>query len=157
MLLYDLLKPNKYGTMPMFDIYGVGHIFMEEGVAYLKWNYDKESYIIDPQQTIVQSCRTQNITGSYIETFLNMPATARQGDVELRLVYLKVATTEERLIKEAVAPDDAYYYMSNNVLWNISKPHKILANGTGWDYSGNPVTYYVEDILYRLDLQQELT
>lgn len=157
MLLYDLLKPNKYGTMPMFDIYGVGHIFMEEGVAYLKWNYDQETYIIDPQQTIERSSHMQNALGFYVETFINMPAASRQGDVELKLVYLKEATAEERLIKDAVSPNEPYYKIRNNVLESVHKPHKILANGTGWDAFNNPVTYYVEDILYRLDLQQELT
>ena len=157
MLLYDLLKPNKYGTVPMFDIFGVGYIYSKDGVAYLKWNNDPENYIIDPQQTIEPSQHTKNKFGYYIETFSVSPRSERQGYVELRLVYLKVATAEERLIKEAASPDEPYYYMNNNVLRNIIKPHKILANGTGWDSSGNPVTYYIEDILYRLDLQQELT
>ena len=157
MLLYDLLKPNKYGTIPMFDIYGVGHIYLEGDAAFVKWINDKESYYIDREQQLEKSSVVYNADGYYVDCLTNMPSTARQGYIELGLVYLKVATAEERLIKEAAYPDKPYYYMNNNVLWDTIKPHKILPNGTGWDSSGNPVTYYVEDILYRLDLQQELT
>ena len=81
-----------------------------------------------------------------------------------RVIHYKVADTSERLIVNAINQQAPLYYLTMEGSFHeiINKDKfRLLPNGTGWvdNFSTNdrkPVTFYYEDILYRLDLQGEL-
>ena len=73
------------------------------------------------------------------------------------VLYVKQATAEERLIAKVIGePYTIYVLEQDGKLSKIPALYRVLPNGSGW-FDGKPVTYFIDDILYRLDLQQELT
>ena len=154
MTLEDLMKPNKFGTVPMLIIPGVGYGVVTDN--YLKLNV-AEGHLTE--------CRL-------------LPLTTTVGDLGdgytinheqlikyyYNLEYNLPLTSEQYLINNAVDGIKEILVTCSNMAYTFTATEEKLAgrldDGTGWmdfGYGMEPVTYYVEDILYRLDLQGKLT
>lgn len=161
MTLEELMKPNKYGTTPMLDILEVGSITHNEYGYLVQLDGTQPEYL--RKSTAVRHKLVAYGKHTFPEEIVKIdnPALSAYG---MYLKYLKLATPEERLFVSAVeGPTLTYYYYYNGVLYCTTTPINIMPSGTGW-VSGTrhgeldpiPVTFYLEDILYRLDLQGEL-
>lgn len=159
MTLDDVFQPNQYGTIPIIEIYSVGTI-MKHSDTVAKVSMDNRDDVYLPLTTT--ECE---MYGSLDKDDIKIRVKHPSVDTySKRIIHLKVADSSERLIVNAINPEEPLWYMTQEGLlrpvYEYEK-HSILANGTGWVdiFSTNdrkPVTFYYEDILYRLDLQGEL-
>lgn len=149
----DIMKPNKYGTQPIIDLYGFGSI-VKQNNHYLLTYYFQESCLYSKDDFYIA---VQDMPNVIVSVYSDKAELNRMvGEVR----YLKQATAEERLIAQAIDGNNIEYYINiDGVYRRTEEPHRILPNGTGWVlYRGleHPATFYIDDILYRLDLQGEL-
>lgn len=159
MTLDDVFQPNQYGTIPIIDIHSIGTITKYSNTtAKICLSSREDEYI-----PLTTTCEIEPYSIKERTTAL----TVNHSSVDIynkRLVHLKIADSSERLIINVIDPNETIWYMaSNGILRQLSyiKNYSILPNGTGWvdEFNANeqsPVTFYYEDILYRLDLQGEL-
>ena len=157
MTLDDVFQPNQYGTIPIIDIFSIGTI--------IKYS-DTEARVL------LEGCDTQYIplnTECMVTGYEEGRMLLKVNQAVLRkynkgVFHLKLADSSERLIINAINPNTPMLFTSpNGALHYLAgyESYQILANGTGWVvmYNDNeqvPVTFFYEDILYRLDLQGEL-
>ena len=150
MTLADIFKPNKYGTRPTLDIVGVGSITYHNDLVALALRTDSPNIYV-PLSTSVE---IKNTAGNSIELIHPELCTYL-----IYVSYLKLADAAEQLTINAIDPDHPLHYMtSDGVIRTIGRNKnniRVLANGTGW-IDETPVTFYYEDILYRLDLRDQL-
>lgn len=154
MTLEDLMKPNKFGTVPMLIIPGIGYGIVTDN--YLKLNV-AEGHLAEcrliplttPVSDVGNECTIYH--KELIKYYYN-------------LGYYLPLTSEQYLINNAVdGIKEILVTCSDAVYTCIATEEKLagrLDDGTGWmdfGYGMEPATYYVEDILYRLDLQGKLT
>ena len=159
MTLDDVFQPNQYGTIPIIEIYSVGTIMKYSDTA-AKVSMDNRDDIYLPLTT---KCEVFAASDKDTDIRINVHD-ASVDFYSKRIIYLKVADSSERLVVNAINPQEPLWYMTQEGLLRPVyeyENHSILANGTGWidtyDTGGRkPVTFYYEDILYRLDLQGEL-
>lgn len=158
MTLDDVFQPNQYGTVPIIEIYSVGTI-MKYSDTVAKVSMDNRDDLYLPLTT---DCE---MYGSTDKDDIRVKVKDAYVDFySKRIIYLKVADSSERLIVNAISPEEPLWYITQEgILRPIYEYEKysILTNGTGWvdNFNTNdrkPVTFYYEDILYRLDLQGEL-
>lgn len=151
MTLEDIFKPNQYGTMPIIRISDVGSIIKYSDTHAKCMVMNREDLYLPLKCEVAISKRLSDFVSIKYEDY---PELARYA---MYLTYLKQATAEERLIAQAIGEPYAIYVLEQDgKLSKVSAFYKILPNGSGW-YAGKPVTYYLDDILYRLDLQQKFT
>lgn len=152
MILANLFTANQYGTVPtVFDTKGTPLIV--RGAACI---YEGRSIPLDAP--IIKSIRGRYYSKDY--------------DIELNQAFLIPCTAENRLIFTAFAdkigkgvirehPYIHFVYTKESYYVSAMFPQnadvRILDDGTGWikmqrDPESYPVTFYMEDILYRLDL-----
>ena len=155
MTLDDVFQPNQYGTVPIIDILSIGHIS--------KYSDSVARVIICGDSTyipITTGCSFINEMGEELGKIL-----VHHPKIDVYSTHVnhyKVADTSERLIVNAINQQAPLYYLTmEGSFHQILKKDKfsLLPNGTGWvELAGDniPVTFYYEDILYRLDLQGEL-
>ena len=158
MTLDDVFQPNRYGTVPIIEIYSVGTI-MKYSDTVAKVSMDNRDDLYLPLTT---KCE---MYGALDKDDIKIRVKDASVDFySKRIMYLKVADSSERLIVNAINPEEPLWYITQEgILRPIYEYEKysILTNGTGWVDNLNtndrkPVTFYYEDILYRLDLQGEL-
>ena len=145
MTLNDVFQPNKFGTMPTIAIYGVGMITKHnEHFAIL--DSGTETKLIPLTAKVTKNARSNSLVVEGVESYF------------MHIMYLIPLTAENLLIRNAVGCNEpvlihGYHYgLGEHSMESI----ELLANGTGW-YQGHPVNVFIEDILYRLDLQGKLT
>lgn len=154
MTLRELFVPNKFGTMPIIDVLGIGHIaFTKEGYCCLK--VDKEESVLLDLDTKVR----QSINNSYLYVELD-----RVKELTSKLRYVVPLTPENYLIHNAIKPIKEVMCINDGTVFNRPLTEDVMQNlrddGSGWVERYDelvPVTFYIEDILYRLDLQGKLT
>lgn len=154
MTLSDIMKPNKFGTVPMLLIVGLGLGVFENGMVRIRSGIANISTELLPLSTEAKLYDNSTV-------YVNHPELM---GYTIRLVHWVKLTPENRLIHQAIEPIytvhiEAETYMSNRVATE-ELMDKAMNDGTGWvnmGYGEEPVTFYVEDILYRLDLQGKLT
>ena len=157
MTLDDVFQPNQYGTIPIIDILSIGTI--------IKYSDTEARVLLEGRDTQYIPLNTECMVTGYEEGKMLLKVNQdvlRKYNKEV--VHLKLADSLERLIINAINPSTPMLFISpNGVLRYLAgyKSHQILANGTGWVVTHNdneqvPVTFFYEDILYRLDLQGEL-
>lgn len=152
MTLRELFVPNKFGTIPIINIYAVGTIIYNQ-LGYADLYYDSSHKIID-----LDTCIDNKGEGKI---------KVLHPDIKkyvCEYVYLLPMTPENYLVNNAIKPIEHSKCLYDGIL--IEKKltqHAIDTlhdDGSGWvEIYGElkPVTFYVEDILYRLDLQDKLT
>lgn len=151
MTLADIFKPNNYGTRPTLDIVGVGSItYYNDKVALALRTESPNIYV--PLSTQVDIANTAGNRLELIDTELCV--------YTIYVSYLKLADAAEQLTINAIDPEHPLHYMTSDGVIRTVGPVtrnsiRILANGTGW-VNEHPVTFYYEDILYRLDLRDQL-
>ena len=154
MTLEDIFKPNQYGTIPIIVISGIGTI--------IKYSDTHARCKVKNRPTVYVPLTCEAVTNMQIVTNKICVSIYFNECVELSqyamyLSYVKQATIEERLIAQAIGePYTIYVLEQDGKLSKVSIFYKVLHNGSGW-FGGKPVTYFIDDILYRLDLQQKLT
>lgn len=155
MTLDDVFQPNQYGTVPIIDILGIGHIS--------KYSDSVAKVIICGDSTYIPITTGCLYINEMDEKLGKIQIHHPEIDVySTRVIHYKVADTSERLIVNAINQQAPLYYLTMEGSFHeiINKDKfRLLPNGTGWvEIAGNniPVTFYYEDILYRLDLQGEL-
>ena len=155
MTLGDMLVPNKFGTMPMVWIPGIGMInrYTDHIAKWTKSNGATE--LLDLDMPIKMSANGVHVHMSDIR---------HRGLVALKM-YMQPLTAETMLIHQAIQPIKEVYLAGDGLFLTgdysnlIEQDLKLNVDGTGWYMSYNetvPVVTYVEDILYRLDLQGKL-
>ena len=152
MTLRELLIPNKYGTTPIIDILGIGVIsYNPKGYAELKGVF-YESAMLD----LDTKCEM------YDNNYVNI-SSGRIDHLTALIRHVVPLTPENYLINSAIQPITDIRYIQDGVMRVTKLTPRILDNlhddGSGWiNVLGEPeaVTFYIEDILYRLDLQGEL-
>ena len=154
MTLEDLMKPNKFGTVPMLIIPGIGYGIVNDN--YLKLNVAEgnlSEHTLIPLTTSI----SKTVTGYIINH-------EQLSKYYYRIEYNLPLTSEQYLINNAVDGIKEILVTTGNAVHTFFATEEKLAgrldDGTGWmdfGYGLEPVTYYVEDILYRLDLQGKLT
>lgn len=154
MTLEDVFKPNKFGTIPIIRISGVGSIMKYSDTHAKCMVMSREDLYLPLKCEVVLSKRLSDFEDSVSVRYEDYPELS--GYV-MYLTYLKQATAAERLIAQAInKPYRKFILNKVGIFSSILDFYEILPNGTGW-LNGEPVTYYLDDILYRLDLQQKLT
>ena len=158
MTLDDVFQPNQYGTIPIIEIYSIGAITKySDNLAKVTLDGKDDIYI--PLST---ECKLDPSTGinSYTTVEVRSPDI---GLYNMRLLHLRIADSSERLIINAINPLETLWYLTPQGMFRHVfdyDKHSLLPNGTGWldnpVYGKQPVTFYYEDILYRLDLHGEL-
>ena len=154
MTLEDLMKPNKFGTVPMLIIPGIGYGVVTDN--YLKLNVADgtlaEHALIPLTTSVIALGDGYAINHEELIKYY------------YRLEYYLPLTSEQYLINNAVNGIKEILVTCSNMAYTFTTTEEKLAgrldDGTGWmdfGYGMEPVTYYVEDILYRLDLQGKLT
>lgn len=155
MTLDDVFQPNQYGTVPIIDILGMGHISKYSDSTARIITGGESIYI-----PITTGCHFINEMDEKIGRI--QVHHSRVGTYSTRIYHYKVADASERLIINAINQHSTLFYLTREGSFHeIVKADKfsLLPNGTGWvELAGEnlPVTFYYEDILYRLDLQGEL-
>lgn len=154
MTLEDVFKPNQYGTIPIIVISGIGTV--------TKYSDTHARCQVKNRQTVYvpltcEAFMNMQIVTNKICVSIYFNEYVELSQYAMYLSYVKQATAEERLIAQAIGePYTIYVLEQDGKLSKIPAFYKVLPNGSGW-YDGKPVTYYLDDILYRLDLQQKLT
>lgn len=152
MTLRDLFVPNKFGTIPIIDIYAIGTVGYNP-LGYADLYYDSSHKIIDldTRITVKPDCRVR---------VLHPDVEKYNGEY----TYLLAMTPENYLVNNAVEPIERVKCIHDGILFEKNLTQHILDtlhdDGSGWAEIRaeiKPVTFYVEDILYRLDLQGKLT
>lgn len=154
MTLEDVFKPNQYGTIPIIVILGVGTV-TKYSDTHARCQVKNRHTVCVPLTckavTNMQVITNKVSVSIYFDEYVEL------SQYDMYLSYVKQATAEERLIAQAIGEPYAMYALDQDgKLSKVSAFYKVLPNGSGW-YDGNPVTYYLDDILYRLDLQQKFT
>lgn len=152
MTLRDLFVPNKFGTIPIIDIYAIGTVGYNP-LGYADLYYDSSHKIIDLDTRItVKPDRRVRVLHPDVEKY--------NGEY----TYLLAMTPENYLVNNAVEPIERVKCLHDGILFEKNLTQHILDtlhdDGSGWAEIRaeiKPVTFYVEDILYRLDLQGKLT
>lgn len=152
MTLRDLFVPNKFGTIPIIDIYAIGTVGYNP-LGYADLYYARSHKIIDLDTRItVKPDRRVRVLHPDIEKY--------NGEY----TYLLAMTPENYLVNNAVEPIERVKCLHDGILFEKNLTQHILDtlhdDGSGWAEIRaeiKPVTFYVEDILYRLDLQGKLT
>ena len=154
MTLEDVFQPNKFGTIPMLIIPGVGYGVLADG--YIKVTALEGKLF---ECTILPLDTAVTVKGDVIRIEHSL-----LGSFYYYIDYLVPLTAEQYLINRAVDPIRKVLITTNQSAFTRSFEPEMLENmlddGTGWIQHGDetvPVTFYVEDILYRLDLQGKLT
>lgn len=152
MTLEEIMKPNKFGTVPMIHFVGVG-------LGILKDGYVEVTLSNRPTEFLRLSTEIRLYNSDYLDI----------NDKELKgystkLVHWVPLTPEQILINSAIEPLKSVYVVTERTTTIHRATDQLLAgllnDGTGWidfGYGTEPATFYVEDILYRLDLQGKLT
>lgn len=161
MTLEELMKPNKYGTAPMLDIVGIGSITHNEYGYLMQLDGTQPEYLRKSTAVHHKLVAYGKLVSPEENVKIDNPTLSAYG---MYLKYLKLATPEERVFVSAVeGSTPTYYYYYNGILYCTTTPINIMPNGTGWisgikhgELDPIPVTFYLEDILYRLDLQDEV-
>ena len=154
MTLEDIFKPNQYGTIPIIVISGIGTV--------TKYSDTHARCQVKNRPTVYVPLTCEAVTNMQVVTNKLSVSIYFNECVELSqyamyLSYIKQASAEERLIAQAIGePYTIYVLEQDGKLSKVSALYKVLPNGSGW-FDGKPVIYYLDDILYRLDLQQKLT
>ena len=154
MTLEDVFQPNKFGTVPMLIIPGIGYGMLDDGYVKLSVTEGRlSSSTILPLDTVVhKTASTYVIEHELLNAYYYY------------IEHLVPLTAEQYLISNAVEPIKDVIMTTDSTARILTFTTEMLENmlddGTGWiKYFEEmiPVTYYVEDILYRLDLQGKLT
>lgn len=153
MTLRELFIPNKYGTIPIIDILGIGTItYNPEGYATLRTTHTPEHCIVSLDTTYTKNMDSYLVV--QLEDIRNLTSMCR---------YLVPMTPENYLIHNAIKPIASVFCLYNGTLVAKSLSQymvdNLLNDGSGWTTIHGeqvPVTFYIADILYRLDLQGEL-
>ena len=152
MTLRELFVPNKFGTVPMIHFVGVGLGILKDGYVEVT---------ISNRSTKFLNLGTE--VSLYNSSYLYI------NDKELKeystkLVHWVPLTPEQILINSAIEPLKSVCVVTERLTTTRQATDNLLAelliDGTGWidiGYGTEPATFYVEDILYRLDLQGKLT
>lgn len=152
MTLRELFVPNKYGTTPILWIPTMGTVSkMNDSLA--KVSIKGFDNFIDLNVAI-------EIRGSKHVTLTTDP----YKNLTCQIKYLVPLNVENRLILNALGTKERLYIISNTSAYSLNhtleeylKVIKLQEDGTAWNSKGEPVSIYIEDILYRLDLQSKLT
>ena len=152
MTLRELFVPNKFGTVPIIDILGIGSV-MYDPVGYANFYLSGYHKIIDLDTKVIIKDRTRlKVIHPDIQRF--------NSDY----LYLVPMTPENYLVHNAIKPLNTVRCMYEGTLKGKHLTQHMIDtlhdDGSGWaEVHGElvPVTFYIEDILYRLDLQDKLT
>ena len=154
MTLEDIFKPNQYGTIPIIVISGIGTV-TKYSDTHARCQVEDRPTVYVPltsEVTVVTNERTNRV-----DVCIHFDDYIELSQYAMYVLYVKQATAEERLIAQAIGePYTIYVLEQEGILSKIPALYKVLPNGSGW-FDGKPVTYFIDDILYRLDLQQKLT
>lgn len=152
MTLEEIMKPNKFGTVPMIHFVGVG-------LGILKDGYVEVTISNRPTEFLRLSTEIRLYDSVYLD--INHKDLKGYGT---KLVHWVPLTPEQILINSAIEPLKSVYVVTERTTTTHRATDQLLAgllnDGTGWidfGYGTEPATFYVEDILYRLDLQGKLT
>ena len=157
MTLEDIMKPNKYGTMPMLHVMGVC-------LYRLDGNFLKSSHHIIggmlPLDTAVNVTGTSSRDNNIFD--VENPILSRYI---IELVYWIPLTADQILLSKTLCPGgvDVRVELQHEILYvPLDKIDMglLLDDGSGWldtDRGIEPASFYIEDILYRLDLQDKVT
>lgn len=153
MTLQDIMKPNKFGTMPMLHFTFVGTAkLVGEFVEVKLRNMEINEYLPLDTEVVVSGNDTITIRYPMLDGYT------------VRLVHWLPLTPDQFLIHQAIEPIKEVCIETNVcTAWRKATESLlagILDDGTGWidmGYGLEPATFYIEDILYRLDLQGKLT
>ena len=154
MTLEDIFKPNQYGTIPIIVIPGIGTVTKYSDTHAKCQTVDKQTVFIS---LTCETTTSTDIRTNKLYVIIHSKEYEELYQYAMYVLYVKQATAEERLIAQAIGePYTIYVLEQDGKLSKIPALYKVLPNGSGW-FDGKPVTYFIDDILYRLDLQQKLT
>lgn len=152
MTLRDLFVPNKFGTIPILWIPAVGTVS--------KMNDNLAKVTLRGIDNYIDLDTDIDIKGSKHVTVNTEPC----KNLICQIRYLVPLNAENRLILNALGIKEKLYIVSNTNAYQLERATneyldaiKLQADGTAWNSKGIPVSIYIEDILYRLDLQGKLT
>lgn len=152
MTLRDLFVPNKFGTIPILWIPASGTVS--------KMNNNLAKVILKGIANYIDLDTDIDIAGSNHVTVNTDP----YKNLTCQIKYLVPLNAENRLILNALETVKKLYIVSSVSVYHIEHAVdeylaavKLQADGTAWDGKGEPISLYIEDILYRLDLQGKLT
>lgn len=152
MTLRDLFVPNKFGTIPIIEVYAIGTVIYNP-IGYADLYNDSSHKIIDLDTCItIKHDRRLRVLHPDIEKY------------NCEYAYLIAMTPENYLVNSAIEPIEKVKCLHDGILYEKYLTQRVLDtlhdDGSGWAEIRaeiKPVTFYVEDILYRLDLQGKLT
>ena len=151
MTLEDIMKPNKFGTVPSIHFVSVGMGKLVGEYVYVTIVNSITEYV--PLTTeIIMSGDTVTLMHPVLAGYTS------------KLVYWVPLTADQILIHNAIQPLNRVIVTTDNYTTTLKATDEVLSglldDGTGWvnlGYGTEPASFYVEDILYRLDLQGKLT
>lgn len=149
MVLSDLFKPNSFGNVPIVYLHESNKVLKPLADSYQ--THDGITFKADAELMTTHK-------GTYIcdRHFCSV-------------IHVVPATAENRLVQMAVRgtefPVNSYdFFIKKGILFSLQGRHmlktNILDDGSGWIHSANssePVDFYLQDILYRLDLLSKTT
>lgn len=152
MTLRDLFVPNKFGTIPILWITAAGTI--------IKANDNLAKVTLKGIANYIDLDTDIDILGSNHVTVNADP----YKNLTCQIKYLVPLNVENRLILNALGTKERLYILSSNsvyYLYNTTDAYltavRLQEDGSAWNSRGEPISLYIEDILYRLDLQGKLT
>lgn len=156
MNLKDIFIPNKFGTLPIIDIVGIGNLSLTDAGFFKLMLIGDDTKYLKAEEVEDVITLSERVNG---KIFAYTKGIEYYADIR----YLKQATSDEMLIANALGENYNLFYEYDGVLDMVLPRHKhtLMTNGTGWIHVGEPdalpCNFYIEDLLYRLDLQGKLT
>lgn len=152
MTLRDLFVPNKFGTIPILWINASGTV--------IKANDNLAKVTLKGIAKYIDLDTDIDIAGSKHVTVNAEPC----KNLICQIRYLVPLNVENRLILNALGTKERLYIIARAsvyYLYNTTDEYlaavRLQEDGSAWNSRGEPVSLYIEDILYRLDLQGKLT
>lgn len=152
MTLRELFVPNKFGTVPMIHFVGVGLGILKDGYVEVTMSNRSTKFLNLGTEVRLYNSDYLDINDKELKEYTT------------KLVHWVPLTPEQILINSAIEPLKSVSVVTERLTTTRRATDNLLAglliDGTGWidiGYGTEPATFYVEDILYRLDLQGKLT